>query len=402
MFLNLLTVLVFITMFCVMVAAHEYGHYLLARLFKMGVTEFSVGMGPKFTLFKRRYRQSDGQTAETEFNLRALPLGGFVKIVGMEPKEDGSETKELDGFYSKPPLQRIIVLLAGPVFSVLLGWIVLVPCLVGFGIAEDTTVISKMSKMDSGYVAGIRPGDKVLQIDGKPISDPFELRSTLNQNGVKAYTFLVERAGKPQEIVVTPKLSPEPLEELGRDGNPTGRQYRRPVIGIAQFEQTRRHPSLLEATVVATNFPIQAVKGLVTRIATPKKLVEESTGIIGMVVITRSVVEESLEKVLTFSALLSISIGIFNLLPIGMLDGGQIVLALIEWVRRGKRVSMKVQNAFFGAGLALLLMFFLVVMRQDVLRFILPSNENSNAPKIVGVEDEKKANGQKAAIEQKK
>lgn len=401
MLLNLLTAVVFLTMFCVMVAAHEYGHYLLARLFKMGVTEFSVGMGPKFTLFKRRYRQSNGEQAETEFNVRALPLGGFVKIVGMEPKEDGSETKELDGFYSKPPFQRIIVLLAGPVFSVLLGWLILVPSLTIFGIPEPTNVISKMSREEAGFQAGILPGDKVVKIDNSPISNPYELRATLGKSGVKPYEFHIERASKPMTIVVTPKMSAEPQDELDKEGNPTGRLVKRPIIGILEFEEKRRKPTLLEAAAIATNLPIQAVKGLVTRLSTPKRLVEESTGIIGMVVITRNVVEESLEKVLTYSAYLSISIGIFNLLPIGMLDGGQILIALIEWIRRGKRISLAVQNAFFGAGLALLLMFFLVVMRQDVFRFILPQSEEKGAKKIVGIEDMKKSSPS-ASTESKK
>jgi regulator of sigma E protease len=390
MLLNLLTAVVFLTMFCVMVAAHEYGHYLLARFFKMGVTEFSVGMGPKYTLFKRRYRQSDGEDAETEFNLRALPLGGFVKIVGMEPKEDGSETKELDGFYSKPPFQRILVLLAGPLFSVLLGWLILVPSLVAFGIPEQTNIISKMSREDAGYLAGLRPGDKILKVDQTSISNPFELRASLAASGIKPYEFQIERKGQVMNFSVTPKMTPEAQEELDKEGHPTGRMAKRPIIGVSEFVESRRKPSLGEAASVATNLPIQAVKGLLNRLTTPKRLVEESTGIIGMVVITRNVVEESLEKVLTYSAYLSISIGIFNLLPIGMLDGGQILIALVEWIRRGKRLSLSVQNAFFGAGLALLLMFFLVVMRQDVLRFILPQAEPKEGKKIVGIEDLKK------------
>ncbi|HKU53309.1 MAG TPA: site-2 protease family protein, partial [Nitrospira sp.] len=164
----LLTAVVFVVMLCVLVAAHEYGHYLLARLFGMGVEEFAIGFGKKpiWTWMRKTYSvqrnpgpagpsvplhletssyPTDGSSAlqpepetsptpsqvkltvqeTTDFTIRPWPLGGFVRIKGMVPEEDGSETKVPGGFYSKAPWKRFIVLLAGPVFSVLAGVIIL-------------------------------------------------------------------------------------------------------------------------------------------------------------------------------------------------------------------------------------------------------------------------------------
>ncbi|MEI7987139.1 MAG: site-2 protease family protein, partial [Armatimonadota bacterium] len=107
--MSLLTVVVFLLMFSVLVAVHELGHYLFARKFNMGVSEFSIGMGRPIlkTWMRRKYTTEAGEEQETLFNIRAFPLGGFVKINGMEPNEDGTESNLPDGFYKKSPWQRI-------------------------------------------------------------------------------------------------------------------------------------------------------------------------------------------------------------------------------------------------------------------------------------------------------
>lgn len=163
MLLNLLTIVVFLSMFSLMVAIHEWGHYLFARFFKMGVSEFSIGMGNPivWTFRKKKYVRSTGEESETKFNIRPLPLGGFVKIDGMEPQEDGSEVNVIDGFYSKSPWQRIVVLVAGPLFSILLGLAILIPSFMTWGSQRANTTAEGLAKDGAAIAAGLKPGDKI-------------------------------------------------------------------------------------------------------------------------------------------------------------------------------------------------------------------------------------------------
>lgn len=376
MLLNLLTIVVFLSMFSLMVAIHEWGHYLFARLFKMGVSEFSIGMGNPvvWTFRKKKYARSTGEETETKFNIRPLPLGGFVKIDGMEPQEDGSEVNVVDGFYSKSPWQRIVVLVAGPLFSILLGLAILIPSFMTWGSQRANTTAEGLAKDGAAIAAGLKPGDKILKVNETTVSDGYSIRQLVWQAKGEPVSLSIQRGKEKLTIPVTPKLSPEPMDIVDRDGLPTGESKRIPLLGVI-FGADTVQLSLPEATVKAFKFPIVQVRMLLYKLTTPKQLVEQSSGVIGMVVITRSAVGDSLQSVTLLCALLSMSVGIFNLLPIGMLDGGQILIALIEMLRRGKRIPMKIQNAFFGAGMALLIILFLVVMRQDINRFVFPSDE---------------------------
>src|SRR5579859_4472111 len=160
----LITIPVLLTMITLLVAAHEYGHYLFARLFKMDIEEFSIGFGHMPSGFAKALGKKPYWTwmkkGDTEFNIRPLPLGGFVRIKGMMPQEDGSETKIENGFYSKSPAKRLAVLFAGPLFSVLAGMLVLVGMLtlVGKPVVDETFFCS-VRHGDPAERAGIQSGD---------------------------------------------------------------------------------------------------------------------------------------------------------------------------------------------------------------------------------------------------
>src|SRR5207237_324639 len=148
-----LTIVAFLAMICVLVGAHEYGHFLFARLFKMEIEEFAIGFGkPKMSWMKRK---------GTEFTFRPVPLGGFVRIKGMQPEEDGSEIHVPNGFYSKPAWQRFAVLFAGPAFSILFGVVLLFGLftIVGPRKVVDTPVIDNISADGPAAKAGMQPGD---------------------------------------------------------------------------------------------------------------------------------------------------------------------------------------------------------------------------------------------------
>src|SRR5579862_2526543 len=217
----LLTAVVFLVMISVLVAAHEYGHYLLARFFNMGVEEFAIGMGKKVKVWRRKTYElpvsqsyvhdlgvvSHGAALEggdhpaqselvetghgpalretTEFTVRMLPVGGFVRIKGMVPQDDGSEVNIPGGFYSKPPWQRLVVLIAGPAASVVSGLLVLICALMIQGVEKpiNRPVISEISPDTVASTAGLKDNDRIVAIDDKPITTFYDLVKAINSHG---------------------------------------------------------------------------------------------------------------------------------------------------------------------------------------------------------------------------
>jgi len=217
--------LVFIVMISILVFAHELGHYLFARLFNMGVEEFAIGFGKKpiIVYAKRDYRikvlagedphlphskpaddlneqmaslavRMEGSTPNlhsnivegehgvelhetTHFTVRPIPAGGFVRIKGMLPEEDGSEVRIPGGFYSKAPWKRFIVLLAGPAFSVLAGILILVPTFMSDGITkfDPHPILGQVTPGRPADQAGLRQGDKIIALNERPIHSFFEM-----------------------------------------------------------------------------------------------------------------------------------------------------------------------------------------------------------------------------------
>lgn len=369
---TILTIITFIVMFGILVAVHEWGHYLAARWMRMGVSEFSIGFGPKVKTWREKLtRMPNDDEISTEFNVRSVPLGGFVKIVGMEPLPDGSEVKVPHGFYSKSPLQRIVVLFAGPLFSLLFGVLVLFGTIMRFGVDQPTNRVETLLKDMPAISAGIQPNDRILKVGGKSTTEPFSATMAIRASKGDPIDLEVDRSGKILNFTITPKMSKEEVDLLDKDGLPTGDKGHVPMIGIGfAFERVPQAP--LAALQTAINAPIISVERLIYRLSQPAKIIEETTGVVGMAAVTNKAVQSGIEDVLFICGMISISLGITNLLPIGILDGGQILLASIELFTRGKRLSYKLQTTFLTAGIAFLLVVFVLITRQDIIRFILP------------------------------
>jgi regulator of sigma E protease len=290
MLMSLLTIVVFLLMFSVLVAVHELGHYLFARKFNMGVSEFSIGMGRPIlkTWMKKKYTTEAGEEQETHFNIRAFPLGGFVKINGMEPNEDGTESNLPDGFYKKSPWQRIVVLLAGPIFSLVFGWMVLVGVFAISGIDQPNNVVEQTVKGQPAQMAGIEKGDKILAINGSPVKTSQDGISLIRASNGSPVLFKIDRKGETKEVKVTPTMSAEERQTMDEDGFPTGEFKKQPQVGI-MFSFEHVNPGLVAAMGEAADFPIQQVRMMFKKITRPKVLIENSTGAVGMVVNSVSV-----------------------------------------------------------------------------------------------------------------
>ncbi|MBN9500675.1 MAG: hypothetical protein BGO01_07225 [Armatimonadetes bacterium 55-13] len=397
--------LVMIVMISILVAAHEYGHYLFARIFKMGVEEFAIGFGKKpiWTWMRKTYEvegipgpagagaqamsyPTDGSgalapepaptpsatkltvTETTDFTVRPWPLGGFVRIKGMMPEDDGSETKIPGGFYSKAPWKRFLVLLAGPLFSVLAGCIILFSTAVLVGAKEDEKrpILGMVQSGMPAAKAGLAEGDKIVELDGQKIESFVALAAYIREHPEQNIKVTFEREGVTKTTTVTPEKA-EKVPVYTDDPNAAVKVVPGGKIGIGRG--TVRVPvaagkALEESAII----PVKVIGGLVSMLRTPSQFKENVGGPGTIAMATNEAAKRGVVDVIELAAILSISVGIFNLLPMPPLDGGQMLVAVAEMLRRGKRLSMKVQQAFTAVGLALVMMLVVSVILVDVGR----------------------------------
>jgi regulator of sigma E protease len=380
----LTTALTFVLIFAVLVFFHELGHFLFAKFFKMRVEEFALGMGrPKLRLF------SDG---ETEYTLRAIPLGGFVRIAGMEIEDayesrltgtgpgdrrpeaadDGLETTNLrtlrqeeaevagvdpNGFNSRPIYQRFLVILAGPVFSFLLGWFAL--CTVGFlfGVPDKTTLkINTVIAGGPAARAGMQEGDTFLSINDKPVESGEAVLTQIRNSAGTPMRFTVRTAsGLERTISVTPEAGSmegeaKPVGQIKIQPRPVILSSRR--LGLAEsFAQGNSDVALWFKTIGK----LFASGNLKNNVGGPVAIVKQTHEAVG--------IGGGLPMMLLGQ--LSLSLGFFNLLPIPILDGGHLALMFLEAIRRRKLTAEQTQRVF-ATGLAILGLFFVYVMVKDI------------------------------------
>lgn len=306
----------------------------------------------------------------TEFSLLALPLGGFAAIHGMHPKPDGSETQIEQGFYSKAPWKRFLVLFAGPLFSILLGAVLLLSAMVIYGERQpiNKPIIGEIGPGSPAAVAGLKSGDRVISVEGKPVRTFFEVITQVRDNP-GPIDFVIEREGLQKPFEIVPKLDPSPTPVLGADLELTDELKRQYKIGIGMPSEFVRIP-IGEAVSRAATVPVAAMQQFGAMLSSPRTAGENLSGPAGVAQATHNASQRGGYELLTLAALLSISLGIMNLLPIPPLDGGQMLVALIEMLRRGKRLSLDVQSRISTVGFMMIMLLMLFVISQDTGRLM--------------------------------
>lgn len=398
-----LTIVVFLTMLIALVAAHEFGHYVFARLFGMACEEFALGMGGKPWIWaRRRYivpvepgqdpfkrgaanaLESGSSTVEakveetsqgtilhetTIFTIRPLPIGGFVRIKGMMPEDDGGETQIPGGFFSKAPWKRWIVLAAGPAFSVLAGILVLIPMLTLYGIDQPTgrAVVGDVVPKGPAAKAGLQAGDRFVSVDGVKTSTWFDVTVNVRDKGERPITLVIDRKGKTLTKVVKGLVEKTPSEVVDAKGESTGILRRQTRLQILAESEIKPLP-FGKAAIGAIKMPWITVRELVNRFSKPAELAENVGGPGTMIKVTSDSVNEGAWAVVRTAGLLSISVGIFNLLPFPPLDGGQMWIAFVEMLRGGRRLSLRTQETALKFGFAMVLMLVVTVLFIDARR----------------------------------
>ena len=363
----ILQILVIATLFTLVVGAHELGHYLFARWRGMDVEEFAIGFGPK--LWSRKDKHG------TLWAIRAFPLGGFVRTKGMEPKADGSEVTVPNGFYAKGLGSRALVLVAGPLFSFLFGWLLFFGNAAGFG-WTNSPYVGDVQPDSPAAKAGIVKGDRLVSLDGKELLAFTELGEGVQTAKGNPMNLLIERDGKqmPLTIAAEFKAPTIPKEILESDEYKNDKELqesyseKRWLLGLAG--EKNRPVGLMGAAAVASEQTWRVVSETVKIFAKPQRLSQEVGGVISIGKAAGEAVNQGISYFLVLSALISVSLGLINLIPIPILDGGQLLVVGIEALRGGRRLSLKTQEAMGFVGILIIAVLFVTVTYLDIGRLV--------------------------------
>lgn len=345
---NLQNLLAFVFVIGLLVIVHEWGHYRAARRNGIFVKEFSIGFGQVV----KRLGVRDG----TVFNLRLFPLGGFVSMAGMEPGDDDPQ-----GFNAKPLLSRAQVIAAGPTVNLVFGFLVMVAMGVTLGLPRQDTskaIISQVQPNSAAEKAGIQVEDRLLTIAGEPISDSRKAPDLIRKHPGERIQVVIERNGRPMTVTVVPAAEKEDGKVIGRlgVGIAPGFQWVRTGI-VGAFWEGARDSLGMARSIIETVFSRRAWKQ------------REFGGPVAIYTAAGSHAQQGLPHYVFFIAMFSINLGIFNLLPLPVLDGGHLVLLSAEAIRR-RRLARETVLAFQSVGVVLLFAFFVFVMWSDIARIL--------------------------------
>lgn len=355
---NLINTLYYIVPFlCILgllVFAHELGHYWAARRAGMRVHEFAIGMGPVLWSIRKKFEEN-GRMDETLWSIRAIPLGGFVRIAGMEPSEDPHEP---GGFDTKPWGWRFVTLIAGCVMNFALAAILF--CILGVFIGYPKGVDNVVGSVVPNYPAakaGLKSGDEIVGVGGVPTTDIERIRRTIEEHPGEALQLTIMRDGQSRTFTLTPSAEKEGEKKVGR-------------IGV-QFKPIRERVNPATALVMGVQSTYEASKGMLFglyALATRKISGDVVGGPVMIVQQTGEMAKSGIPSLIEFTALLSINLGFINLLPFPALDGGRLIFLILQLFR--VRVDPRKEAYVHAMGMLVLLFFIIVITYRDIQRWL--------------------------------
>ncbi len=349
----MLTILAFIFVLGIAILFHEFGHFITAKLSGIKVFRFSLGFGPKIAGFFWK---------GTEYILCLFPFGGYVKMAGEMANNENYENKDISTeeyipekqrFDKKSFFVRASVIVNGPIMNIVLALLLLIIVFYFSGIAQVSNTISNVADESPATKAGILSGDKIVSIDSTIIENAEEISEIINQKKEEMITIRLRRNNDFFETKVVPEYNAE---------------YERAMIGIT-LEVNIKNLTFLQSVSKSIEMVGEIIRligrGFLEMFT--GKMPIELAGPLGIAQMAGEAAQVGFLNLLFFTAVINIFLGIINLFPIPILDGGQIVLLAIEKIR-GKPLEPEHVNFIYIVGLALVVMIFLIATYQDILR----------------------------------
>jgi regulator of sigma E protease len=337
----------------VLIFVHEFGHFLMAKWAGVGVMKFSLGFGP---------RVIGKKIGETEYLLSLIPLGGYVKLLGESPGEELSAEEEKKSFLQQAVWKRIGIVAAGPGFNLLLA-ILIFTVVNMIGLPVLTAEIGNLQPDSAALSAGIKSGDKIVDVDGSAVTKWDELSEKINQSKGKPLLITVHRDSQSLSLTVIPKLM--------KTTNHFGETVEAYKIGVSPLPRTvieRQNPLSafdrgLRQTWMISKLTVISIVKMFQGVVSPKSL----GGPILIAQIAGAQVREGIVPFILFMAMLSINLAILNLLPIPVLDGGHLLFYLLE-VATGREVNLHWREKAQQVGFVLLILLMVFVFMLDIER----------------------------------
>lgn len=379
------TAIATIVIFLIMISLHEFGHFIFGKILGFNVLEYAIGFGPQ--IFKY-------QGKKTLYSLRVIPFGGYCKFAG----EDGENTFGEGDFNQEPCWERIIVLSAGAVFNIILGFIIFIIFMFSVGRA-GTNIIDNIYENSYMYQSGARAGDKIIEINGRNIDFYNDIHLCASEfTAEKNINMTVLRNGekfditfKPSETVTKIKYYendayieesingkiinsnrvtysedfPKDVEKIGMESVEKG--Y---IMGFVAKIENISVLNVIPNSYYMTKYVVKLVYKSVWDLITGQVGVDQLSGPIGIVTVVNEAVhsgKESILYLLNLTALLTINLGIFNLLPLPALDGGRIIFVLYELITK-KPVPPEKEGLIHSIGFILLMLLMVFVAYQDIIK----------------------------------
>lgn len=342
-------IIIAILVFGIIIAVHEFGHFIVAKRCGIKVNEFAIGMGP--AIFKK-------QKGETLYSLRIFPVGGYCAMEG-----EDAESQDNRAFNNKPILQRIAVLVAGAVMNILLGFIIVVIMISTSGSLISTTIAS-FNETATSSNTGLKVDDQILKINGMTIFDantdiPYKL--TTDTDGIVSMRVL--RDGKKVDLTNI-KFAIQPATDNAKQQiifDFKVRPEEKNVFTVLEYS-IKKTASVARLIWISLVDLLKGKYGF-NELSGPVGIV----GVIGTAISVQETFAEKMQTIMSLAAFITINVGIFNLLPLPALDGGRIFCRLIEAVIR-KRIKPEVEQIIHFVGLALLLLLMVAVTFNDVFK----------------------------------
>ena len=344
----IINLLLFILILGVIVFVHEFGHFILAKMNGVYVYEFALGMGPKICGFKK---------GDTEYNLRAVPIGGFCQLAGEDLDDDDSKKvpKEMR-LQSKKPWQRFLIMLFGPMNNFILAVILLFIIALCWGGSTMSPIISEVESDSAAYEVGLKKNDKIISINNNSVetSDDISLYLAIASTN-KKNTIVVERGNKK----ITVKVKPKKVTVDGKETYKYGiglKQTKTKGLGNAFIYTFKKTKSIFKQMFITVGY-----------LFTGRIHLNQLSGPVGIYSVVGEQRSAGLSSLIYLTAFLSINVGFINLLPIPAFDGGHILFIIIEKIK-GSPVKPEIENKIHTIFLILLMGLMLLITINDILR----------------------------------